>query len=1008
MICLLSPLRLFLLIFLSWVSFSLLGQQEETVLLKTTSSEAELKTSSKAGSNNRLISEILHDLEAQFNIHFLYESEILAFKKVAGFNIKAKRTPEQNLDQLLKDSDLKFLKVSDATFVLVRKKKKGTIYGTVMEKSGIPLNGATLRLTGQNTGTVTDLDGQFQMELMPGDQELEVSYVGFNAVTQKVEIPSGDSILAQFYLTDRSTLEQVVIVGNRFSSSSLLKSSEPADVINQKELRQKPQFETGQLLQYTIPSFHSTAQTISDGTDHIDPASLRGLGPDQLLVLINGKRRHPSSLVNINGTVGKGTVATDLNAIPASAIERIEVLRDGAAVEYGSDAIAGVINIILKENIHFIDVNATTGITNQGDGEVFQLNGNFGFPLGDQGGYINLTTDFTKRGSVNRSGNYTGIVFGDKRDHQADSLDRFFSQTGYQNQQVMSIGSAASNSASLFINAALPVGANAEMYTFGGASYRRGQANGFYRFPYQKTRQSGLFPLGFSPVLQTDIFDRAITIGFRGLDIPWQIDLSNTTGGNSFNFIVHNSNNASMGLASPSTAKAGGFSYLQNVTNLDICKDIEWHIPFALGFGSEFRLENYQQRAGEEAAWKDYESFTLSGMKKEGGFQMFPGFKPENEVDEYRHNLGIYATLKATIRPSLTLNTAGRYEYYSDFGSHFIWKIGTRYTINEFLTFRGSFNTGFRAPSVPQIYFSNKAFQFLSVGNEQTGMNVAHYNNQSSITRQFGITPLKPEYSQNAGLGVALRILKNLSITADVYQINIRDRIVITGRFSAEDDPHFAAILEPTGVSEAQFFTNAIDTRTRGLDASLKYFLQLHKAKLLFSWVSNFNKTRLRRDAEGNPVIRSSQLLAGFEDILFNREEISRIEVARPGSKSIFTFILETKKIEAQLIATRFGKVEYIHPDDGDPDNWVFNELSGQVATRDQLFSSKWVTNLSVLYRFSNHFSLSLGANNLFNVYPDQHQHAANISNGLFVYSRRVQQFGVRGAFWYTRINFRF
>ena len=261
------------------------------------------------------------------------------------------------------------------------------------------------------------------------------------------------------------------------------------------------------MLQYSVPSFHSTPQTISDGTDHLEPATLRGLGPDQLLVLINGKRRHSSSLVNINGTVGRGTVATDLNAIPASAIDRIEVLKDGAAAEYGSDAIAGIINIILKENTNVVDINVQSGITQKGDGAVIEIDGNYGFTLGEKG-MVNLTAAFNKRGHINRSGDYTGMVFGDERDENPDALAAFFQQTGYKGQRVMSIGSAATSNASLFINADLPLNQKIAFYVFGGISYRFGESMGFYRFPYQKTRQFRylsfwLFSLNFIPIFLT-------------------------------------------------------------------------------------------------------------------------------------------------------------------------------------------------------------------------------------------------------------------------------------------------------------------------------------------------------------------------------------------------------------------------------------------------------------------------------------------------------------------------
>ena len=735
---------------------------------------------------------------------------------------------------------------------------------------------------------------------------------------------------------------------------------------------------------------------------------MRGLGPDQLLVLVNGKRRHHSSLVNINGTVGRGAVATDINAIPSSAIERIEVLRDGAAAQYGSDAIAGVINIILKENARYSEMNFYSGISEQKDGHVLQLNGNYGFALGNKNGFVNLTLDFKSLGAINRSGNYTGPVFGDSRDENPDSLQMFFNQTGFKNQQVMSIGSAAQTNAGSFYNMRIPIAEKIMFYSFGGLHYRMSTSGGFYRFPYQTTRQSGIYHFGFSPELRAHIFDKSLTVGFKSNQFPWQIDLSNTLGNNSLEFSVHNSNNASMGLNSPTSAKAGGFDYTQNVTNLDINKKINWHIPIFFGAGSEFRIENYRQKAGEENSWKDYKLTTASGLPKAGGFQMFPGFQPENATNQYRYNLGLYANLETEPAKALMVNIAGRYEFYSDFGSHLIWKIASRYNFKDLLTIRATCNTGFRAPSMPQIHFSSRAFQFVTVDNEQTGIDIAHFNSENRITQLFGIQSLTAETSQNFNLGVITRVIKNLSLTFDVYRIDIKNRIVVTGRFSAEDDERFAEILEPTGIRHAQFFTNAVDTKTHGIDFGLNYHLSFKKSALRVTAAGAFTRTRLKNDENGQPLINTSDLLASYKNILFNREEISRIEVAQPKSKIILRLNYKRNKWETTLTTTRFGAIQYIHPDDGDLNNWIVNQQSGLKESRDQLFTSKWVTDFSASCHFSNRVTLTVGGKNIFDVYPDKHRHSANISKGLFTYSRRVQQFGVRGAFWFGKLNLKF
>ena len=958
--------------------------------------------------NQTSLKEVLKEIEEIFEVYFVYESHLIADQRIPPFKSRRRKGLEYNLRKVLRHTGLEFVKVAKTTFVIVKTDKRGWLYGKVLERNKQILTGATIRLKGKDKGVLSDLDGNYKLDLPAGQHQLEISYVGYKPILQTVIIPPSDSLQFNIELADCSSLQEVVVLGARFQETALLTKTEPADVVTQERLSNTAQIETAQLLQYTVPSFHSTHQTISDGTDHIDPATLRGLGPDQMLVLINGKRRHHSALVNINGTVGRGSVSTDLNAIPSAAIERIEILKDGAATEYGSDAIAGVINLVLKKKAHFTDLNILSGISQQGDGASFQLNGNHGLPLGDRGGFLNLTVDFTKRNRLNRSGAYQGKVFGDERDKDQELLKAFFDQTGYGDQRVMSIGNAAATNAALFFNAEWPLGEKTKAYVFGGGNYRLGESGGFYRFPYQDARQSGFYPMGFSPMLNTHIFDKSMTVGFTSQKSPLQIDLSNTTGGNRFDFRLKNSNNASLGLSSPTEAYAGGFSYTQNVTNLDISKKLDTRIPLHLRGGTEFRLENYRQRAGEEASWIPGGEQTAGGTPKEAGFQMFPGFRPENEIDAYRHNLGIYSNIRADLLKSATLSAGLRYEYYSDFGSRLTWKIGGRYTFHDLITIRGNCNTGFRAPSMPQVHFSSHGFQFIARGGEVVGTEIAHLNNQSPISKQFGMMPLQAETSKNYSLGIVSQLSKKLSLTIDAYDIVIRNRIVITGRFASDQDIRFAEILDPAGISQAQFFTNSIDTKTRGLDASLNYNLNFESAALYFSLATNISRHRLQRDAEGEAIIRTAELLQDFKHILFNREEISRIEVAQPSNKTILTTRFKSGKLDLMLNFTRFGAVRYINPEDGNPAHWVLNEYSGMVESRDQTFAPKWITDLSAKYQFTPRLALDLGGNNILNIYPDRHQHSANTDHGLFIYSRRVQQFGVRGAFWYGRMNFRF
>lgn len=942
-------------------------------------------------------------LENTYGLHFLYEPKLLAGKP--ALDLPNHLDLPNILQKELAPLHLHLIKISEDTYAIIRKKGAGFIFGKVLDKSTTPLIGATIKIAQTEKGTITDLNGAYQLELPEGQYQFEVSYVGFKTLQQQININTGEKLHLDFQLSDFTTLEQIIVAGSRAAPTTMLEKTAPADVVEAKQIANTFQTDIGQALQYAVPSFHSTPQTISDGTDHVDPATLRGLGPDQFLVLINGKRRHSSAQVNINGTVGKGTVGTDLNAIPSAAIEKIEVLRDGAAAQYGSDAIAGVINLILKENTNFLDLNAQAGVSVHGDGEVFSFNSNHGFAVGRKGGFMNWTLDFRKKGHINRSQVYTGPVFGDHRDQYADSLALFFDQTGFDGQRVMSVGGAAILNSGIFFNGSFPIDDKIEIYNFGGFNYRRGDSGGFYRFPYQETRQSGLYEFGFSPKIKSDIIDRAVTIGIKAMRRGWEVDLSNSTGNNTLGFTVYDSNNASMGLLSPTTASAGGYAYTQNITNLDIQRKITQPFPLNIAFGGEFRLENYRQKSGEEASWQDFGSLTTGGQRKEAGFQLFPGFRPENAINKYRFNNGLYLDLESALNSRILLALAGRYELYSDFGGNFSWKLAGRYKVKSNFSLRGTMSTGFRAPSMPQIFSSSNSIQFINIGEELSGVHVAHFNNISPVTSQFGIMPLQAETSKNYSLGLATQIMDNLSLTLDAYLIKIRDRIVITGRFAAEDDIQFAQILDPIAVSRAQFFTNAIDTKTQGMDFSLNYRRALSKGILQIYCIGNFTQTKIKEDASGKKIIRTSDLLHNYQDILFNREEISRIEVAQPSNKLIIGIEFTHKKFHLLLRNTHFGQVQYIHPEDDDPKNWVLNTLNNRVSSRDQTFGGKWITDLNMSYHFSNKFTLSLGSNNIFNVFPDRHQHSANIGYGFFPYSRRVQQFGILGAFWFTQIK---
>ena len=946
---------------------------------------------------------------------------------------------------------------------------QNSINGTVMDDTGELIIGASIKNVTKNSGTITDLDGVFTLTANEGDL-IRISYIGFT--DKEFSVTEGQTDY-RIQLTSGLELDVVTLIGSRGKPRTALETAVPIDVIGGAQLARSPQAELAQVLQYAAPSFHSTKQNIGHGSDHIDPMALRGLGADQTLVLINGKRRHASSLMNVNGTVGRGQVGTDLNAIPLAAVDRIEILRDGAAAQYGSDAIAGVINLVLKENNNKGSISVRTGFLarpptisdelnglitnpyadisglseptqNEGGGESFQVGANYGIGIGEKGGFVNITLNYMTKQPFNRMDDYTIEMFAADDPRRGDQISEFaaFNQgdadaiAAYNAQWVDNaennaslpidqrgraivnqlndppgrrmarMGGSGITNAGIFLNMELPLSDKSSFYSFGGYNYRLGQATGFVRRPNQSGRQSGLWPLGFSPHLDSDIQDLSGAFGFKSELNGWNIDLSNSYGSNSFGWTIFNSNNASLGLESPTSFEAGKLKYAQNTMNLDVSKELDVGFPLNIGLGTEFRLENFIQTAGEDESWQNYD-----GGIKEAGSQVFPGYQRGNDINKFRFNSGIYADIEAELSDAFLVGLAGRFEDYSDFGSNFNWKLSSRYRISDKVTLRGAYSTGFRAPSLPQKFFSSFTLQFISIDDPNNpgqtiidGVNIAHLNDDSFVTRQFGIESLKPETSVNVSLGLTTR-LGRLSLTADVYQIDIKDRIGITGRFNGGQDDRFAAILGPAGLSQVQFMTNVADTKTQGVDVVGSYFFPLDNGSFKLNFGANFTKTELPRGNNDAPIINTGQFLEGFENNLFNREEISRLEVAQPRSKIIVGGLLRLGNLSTNLTFTRFGEIDYIHPSSAEVAN-AWN--GGALEIRDQTFSAKILTDIDLTYSISENINIGIGGTNILNIYPDRHVHSGNYSGGMFPYSRRVSQFGIAGAGYYAKADFNF
>ena len=889
----------------------------------------------------------------------------------------------------------------------------GTVTGTVTAEAGPPLANAGVVLVGTARTALTNTRGEYRLSVPAGTHILRARVIGYAGAEQRVTVGAGETVTATFRLAPSAlALSEVTVIGSR-TARTAVETPVPVDVISTEEIQATGQTEVNQILTALAPSFNASHQTIADGSDHINPASLRGLGPDQVLVLVNGKRRHSPALVHVNGTFGRGTVGVDLNAIPASAVDRIEVLRDGAAAQYGSDAIAGVINIVLKRQTEGIQSNTTTGVTGEGDGEQVKTDLNAGFAIGDRG-FLNVTGEYLDRGATNRTQPWTGDIFPGITG--AAATDAELAARGLTRRDfTMDVGQSDATVGMAFFNAALPLAGDAELYAFGGASRRNGLAGAFFRLPNQASQSVlSIFPNGFVPRINTGIDDRSFAAGVRGATNGWDVDFSLTHGRNDFQFIIENTVNASIGAASPTTFDAGRLSFGQSTGNLDLVRPIAAPGVRALSLvlGGEFRVENYSIRAGDAASWQlgnggdsagvDFDT-TAAGAPKAPGAQGFPGFQPANEVNRSRTSIAGYGGVETQFTTRFLVDVGGRYESYSDFGNTLTGKIATRYEVLPNIALRGAVSTGFRAPALHQVWFNNVSTQFVI--NAGTGelepRNVLTSNNRSRVTQAFGVPNLREERSVNLSAGITARPRDNLSITADVYHITIDDRIVITSQFSsttAEPDPairaRVAQLLAPfasQGVTGAQFFANAVDTRTTGLDLVVAYARPFGGGTLNLTASANLTKTEVVR-VNLPQAMADTFAGANIDTVrlrLLNREDRNRLEDALPHQKGAISARYTGGRLTALVRATYYGEIAYKAP----------------LAANDEQFGGKTLLDVDLGLDLLRGVRLGIGANNLLNTFPDKQKVPANINSGRFIYSRRVTQFGMNGGFYYARLS---
>lgn len=853
---------------------------------------------------------------------------------------------------------------------------QSTVSGTVKDDSGEALVGVSVTEQGTANGTSTGIDGTYTINLRNAGSTIIFSYVGYETIRTTA---NGQSTLDITMTVGDATLNQVVIVGTRATGRVKAETPVPVDVISPAQVQMPTaKMDITSVLNFAAPSFNYNKQTGSDGADHIDLATLRGLGPDQTLVLLNGKRRHQTAFVSVFGTRGRGNSGTDLNAISGASIDRVEILRDGASAQYGSDAIAGVINIITKTTTNRLTGNiGFSGYSDpeynsanapdptqyytgkKFDGQTFSAGLNYGVKVGSKGGFINFSGDYSTVGKTYRQeqDNVLGVNY----------VRRAF-------------GDASMTGGGAFINAELPVTDNVAVYAFGGFNRKSSDAFAYTRnFSGRPERfvtdangeivdPNGIVQVSedgeryYNPHIQTDIADYSGAVGVRGGKVDgWQWDLSNTTGFNDFHFFGDKTFNASLGDANKNHFDDGGFSFLQSTTNLGFNKSFPTVAKgFNLAFGAEHRFENYQLYAGEEASWQTYDE------NKAPGSQGFPGYQPGDEVDATRNVVGGYLDAEVDITEKFLLGGAIRLENYSDFGFTANGKIATRVKLAPNFNLRGSVSTGFRAPSLQQLNFSST---FTTVqGNSIFEVKIAP--NDNAITKAAGIEPLKQERSQNASVGFTTRIAGGLTLTVDGYLVQVKDRVVLSGQFSADDtslSSEFTTALQNLNVSSAQFFANAVNTTNKGIDVVIDYNKKIGRNQNFKALLAaNFQKMTIDK-------INVPARLNNSPYFLSDREQ-KFILASAPNQKGTLNLEYGIGKFAIGTRATLFGKITLLgYGEDGlGVDPMVPTDADPTVYVKDEYtYSAKVVNDWYASYKITRGLLIYAGVDNIMNTHPD-------------------------------------
>lgn len=840
------------------------------------------------------------------------------------------------------------------------------ISGTVNDATGNPLPGVNVVEKGTFNGKSTDAAGKFSL-MVKENATLVFSFVGF--VTQEVAV--GNQAEITVTLKEGTELQSVTVVGSRTPARTNTSSPLPIDVLSSNEILSTGQTSFDKALQYRIPSFNTVQTPVNDATSLLDPYEIRNMGPSRTLILINGKRKNVSSLLYIQTSPGRGETGADLSAVPMDAIKRVEILRDGASAQYGSDAIAGVINIVLKDDASNGAVNLKTGITSKGDGETVGISFNNGSSFNDKG-FINYTIDLSRTALANRPGKVSAkgemAEFGldPSKLPEVEAFLKLKPDAGNVN------GSPENSALKFLVNGGYDLTENNQIYY--NAAYINKRVNSFanYRTPYWQSTDLGLLTppgqtyVGFGPTFQGVLNDYNATLGVKSTKNGWNTDVSFTTGGNQQMYTVSNTlnygiernraeaikfntdNKAAIDAGTlsprevrsktPTTFHPGGVRFRQDVGNFDISKILNDKLSMA--FGTEFRSETFEIIAGEEASYLF------------GGAESYAGNEKANSYVTNRHNIGGYLDLSLDLTKNFLINGTVRAENYSDFGNALVWKASTRYKfLEDKITLRGSVSTGFRAPSLHQIYTQKQQYSFGAGGIEVQGL----INNVSPEAQALGVPKLKAEKSTNLTVGLGLRPTNNFSVTFDYYDITVKDRVIVSSTIepTLAGNTELDNILKASNIKSLYFFVNGMDTRTSGLDFVMTYRnIRLGSGRMALNLSGNYTLTN-----EAIGKVKDPALVAEVGQTVVNATQQALMFTSRPKFKAVFGIDYAVSKFTFSLNNTLFGPTRFRN--------------AGMDKNLEIEFLTKLVTDLAVSYSITNRTTVGININNIFNVLPE-------------------------------------